>query len=120
ARTAAGRTLSGYGFVVPRIENSELLAATNTSLKWPERTPPDKLAVRCYLGGMGRERIFGLSDQEIIRRVKSELQRMTGLTAEPSYVEVNRWERAMPQYTLGHLDRVEVLQKTMESFPGLY
>ena len=115
-----GKTLNGYGFVVPRIENSDLLAATNTSLKWPQRTPPDKFAVRCYLGGMGREGILGLSDQEIIKRVKGELGRMTGLVADPSYVAVNRWDRAMPQYTLGHLARVEAVQRSLAPFQGLH
>ena len=117
---AVGDALRGYGFVVPRTENSALLAATNTSFKWPARTPPHKLAVRCYLGGMGKEAIFSQSDQEVIRLAKGELRRMTGLSAEPIYAEVNRWERGMPQYTVGHLERMEVLQRTMESFRRLY
>jgi len=120
SRAAVADTLSGYGFVVPRTEGSDLLAATNTSLKWPERTPGDKFAVRCYLGGMGKEGIFVLSDEEVIRRVKGELRRMTGLTADPDYVEVNRWNRAMPQYTLGHLDRMEALQRSLAPYRGLY
>jgi oxygen-dependent protoporphyrinogen oxidase len=117
---AVGGTLTGYGFVVPRVENSALLAATNSSLKWPDRTPPETFAVRCYLGGVGREAIFSHDDPDIVRRVRAELRRMTGLDAEPSYVEVNRWERAMPQYTIGHLDRLRALQEQLSALPGVY
>ena len=45
---------------------------------------------------------------------------MAGITAEPLYVEVNRWERGMPQYTLGHLDRLEQIKAALGSYQGLY
>jgi oxygen-dependent protoporphyrinogen oxidase len=45
---------------------------------------------------------------------------MTGLAGEPTYVEVNRGERAMPQYTLGHLQRLDEIQKSLGPYPGLY
>jgi oxygen-dependent protoporphyrinogen oxidase len=117
---AVSGILTGYGFVVPRVENSALLAATNSSLKWPERTPPEKFAVRCYLGGVGREAVFSHDDREIVRRVKAELRRMTGLDAKPIHAEVNRWEHAMPQYTVGHLDRLKSLQEALSASPGFY
>ena len=44
---------------------------------------------------------------------------MTGVTGEPAYAEVNRWERGMPQYTLGHLDRLETIQRSLDRYPGL-
>ena len=50
---AVGHTLRGFGFVVPRIEGRDLIAATWTSIKWPHRAPPDEVSVRCYLGGVG-------------------------------------------------------------------
>jgi oxygen-dependent protoporphyrinogen oxidase len=115
-----GTSIRGFGFVVPRKEGRDLLAVTYTSLKWPHRAPPDQTAIRCYLGGAGRETILTLSDGELVRRVRDELRRITGLAAEPRYVEVNRWERAMPQYTVGHLDRIEALQRSLAGYRGLY
>lgn len=116
----AGPAVSGFGFVVPRSEGCDLLAATYTSLKWPHRTPPALTAIRCYLGGIGREAILERSDAELVARVREELRTITGLSAEPLHTEVNRWERAMPQYTLGHLDRLASIQRSLAAYRGLY
>ncbi len=114
-----GGEVSGFGFVVPRVERRDLLAATWTSLKWPHRAPASQTLVRCYLGGVGREAILQDDDRALIRRVRDELKSMTGVTGEPAYAEVNRWERGMPQYTLGHLDRLESIQRSLDRYPGL-
>jgi len=114
-----GVDVSGFGFVVPRAEGRDLLAATWTSLKWPHRAPDSQTLVRCYLGGVGREAILQEDDRALIKRVREELRSMTGMTGEPVYAEVNRWERGMPQYTLGHLDRLESIQRSLDRYPGL-
>ncbi len=114
-----GGQIHGFGFVVPRTEGRDLLAATWTSLKWPHRAPASQTLVRCYLGGIGRERILQEDDAALIRRVREELKDMTGVTGEPVYAEVNRWDRGMPQYTLGHLDRLETIQRSLDRYPGL-
>lgn len=117
--SVVGGAVQGFGFVVPRVERRDLIAATWTSLKWPHRAPPDQLLVRCYVGGVGREEILGLDDQALVARVKSELRQICGVTAEPTYVEVNRWTKAMPQYLLGHLDRVEQAETALSRYGGL-
>jgi protoporphyrinogen/coproporphyrinogen III oxidase len=114
-----GVDVSGFGFVVPRVEGRDLLAATWTSLKWPHRAPDSQTLVRCYLGGVGREAILQEDDRALIKRVREELRSMTGVTGEPVYAEVNRWERGMPQYTLGHLDRLDTIQRSLDRYPGL-
>jgi oxygen-dependent protoporphyrinogen oxidase len=110
----------GFGFVVPRVEGRNLIAATWTSLKWAHRAPPDTLLVRCYLGGVGREAIMQADDETIVRTACEELLAVTGLAAPPRYVEVHRWNRAMPQYTLGHLDRLKDIEMALSRFPGLF
>ncbi|HEU4683005.1 MAG TPA: protoporphyrinogen oxidase [Nitrospira sp.] len=114
-----GGRVEGFGFVVPRTEQRDLIAATWTSLKWPHRAPPDRLMVRCYVGGVGREAILGLDDPTLVQRVKAELRMICGVTAEPGYVEVNRWMRAMPQYVLGHLERLEEIERALSRYGGL-
>lgn len=114
-----GPAVSGFGFVVPRIEGRDLLAATWTSLKWPHRAPASQTLVRCYLGGVGREAVLQEDDAALIRRVREELRDIAGVTGGPDYVEVNRWDRGMPQYTLGHLDRLETIQRSLDRYPGL-
>jgi oxygen-dependent protoporphyrinogen oxidase len=118
-RASVTEAAEGFGFVVPRAEGRDLIAATWTSIKWPHRAPPDQLLVRCYVGGVGREAILELDDQALVARVRAELAGMCGVTAEPGFVEVNRWIRAMPQYTLGHLERLNQIEAALSRYGGL-
>lgn len=118
-RAAVSGAAEGFGFVVPRAEGRDLIAATWTSLKWPHRAPTDQLLIRCYVGGVGREAILQLDDQALVARVREELASMCGVTANPGYVEVNRWMKAMPQYTLGHLDRLNQIERALSRYGGL-
>jgi oxygen-dependent protoporphyrinogen oxidase len=111
--------VEGFGFIVPRIEGRNLIAATWTSLKWPYRAPADQVLLRCYVGGVGREGILQVDDGELLAKVRAELSAICGITAEPGYVEVNRWRKAMPQYTVGHLDRLSRLEAALSRYPGL-
>jgi oxygen-dependent protoporphyrinogen oxidase len=118
--TDLGPMVKGFGFVVPRIERRDLLAATWTSLKWSHRGPASHTLVRCYVGGVGREAIVHGDDVSTIRRVRDELQAIAGITHEPVYAEVNRWERGMPQYQVGHLQRLDRINSQLQSYRGLY
>jgi protoporphyrinogen/coproporphyrinogen III oxidase len=118
-RAAVDGAAEGFGFVVPRAEGRDLIAATWTSLKWPHRAPPDQLLARCYVGGVGRETILQLDDQALVARVRDELANLCGVTATPEYVEVNRWMKAMPQYTLGHLERLTQIEAALSRYGGL-
>jgi oxygen-dependent protoporphyrinogen oxidase len=118
-RVSVSGVADGFGFVVPRAEGRDLIAATWTSLKWPHRAPPDQLLVRCYVGGVGRESILQLDDRALVARVREELASMCGMTAEPGYVEVNRWMKAMPQYTMGHLERLSQIEAALSRYGGL-
>jgi oxygen-dependent protoporphyrinogen oxidase len=113
------RAIEGFGFIVPRTEQRHVIAATWTSLKWPYRAPAHQLLVRCYVGGVGREDILQLDDDALTATVREELAAVCGITVEPSYAEVNRWWKAMPQYTLGHLDRLAQLEAAVSRYPGL-
>jgi oxygen-dependent protoporphyrinogen oxidase len=118
-RSSVAGAVEGFGFVVPRVEGRDLLAATWTSLKWPHRAPPGQVLIRCYVGGVGREGILELEDRALIARIRSELAGLCGLTAEPHFVEVNRWIKAMPQYTIGHLDRLKQIEAALSRYGGL-
>jgi len=116
---AVAGAVEGFGFIVPRREGRDLIAATWTSLKWPYRAPADQVLLRCYVGGVGREAILQLDDEQLVSRIRAELSALCGIKAEPSYVEVNRWAEAMPQYTLGHLDRLTQLDAALSRYGGL-
>ncbi len=116
---AVAGAVEGFGFIVPRKEGRDLIAATWTSLKWPHRAPADQVLIRCYVGGVGREAILQLDDDQLAGKVRAELSALCGIHAEPKYLEVNRWWKAMPQYTLGHLDRLTQLDAALSRYGGL-
>ena len=112
--------LRGYGFVVPRIENRGLIAATWSSMKWAGRAPAGQCLIRCYLGGRGREHVLELDDAALTNQACRELEAMAGIHSRPFHVEVYRWHRAMPQYVCGHRDRVRRIRQCVARHPGLY
>ena len=116
---AVAGAVEGFGFIVPRKEARDLIAATWTSLKWPYRAPADQVLVRCYVGGVGREGILQLDDEQLVSKIRAELLDLCGIRPEPVYLEVNRWPKAMPQYTIGHLDRLAQLDAALSRYGGL-
>lgn len=114
------RLVRGYGFVIPRVENRSLIAATWSSMKWAERAPAGQCLVRCYMGGRGREHLLDLDDSELTGRACRELETIAGIQSRPLRVEVYRWPRAMPQYIRGHRERVRRIRERVARQPGLY
>ena len=96
-----------------------MVASTWTSTKWSHRSPSDHALIRCYLGGVGREDIVFRDDQEIIRVVKKELGDILGITVNPVLSRIYRWENAIPQYLVGHLDRLVEIEEGFLQHPGL-
>jgi oxygen-dependent protoporphyrinogen oxidase len=109
----------GFGFLVPRSEGTRMLATTFVHTKFPFRAPDDKALVRCFLGGANDPAVLKFSDEEITAVVRKELQQITGLKAEPWFVKVYRWDRAMAQYTPGHLERIERIGETLKRIQNL-
>jgi protoporphyrinogen/coproporphyrinogen III oxidase len=112
--------LDGYGFVVPRIEGCALLAVTWTSSKWSHRAPDDAVLLRAYLGGAERETVLERGDDGLVSLVRAELREMMGITEAPVLAKVYRWPRAMPQYLVGHLERLTAIDERLARWPGLF
>jgi oxygen-dependent protoporphyrinogen oxidase len=106
----------GTGFVVPRGE-APMTAATFVSRKWPDERFADRAVVRCYVGGAGDEELLDASDEEIVGACHRHLSAVLDLPG-PSASRVHRWWRAMPQYELGHLDRVRGIREALP--PGIF
>lgn len=109
----------GFGFLVPRSEGTRMLAGTYVHTKFPFRAPDDKALVRCFLGGAKDQGILQKSDEEVLSIVRSELKQITGLSAEPWFVKIYRWDRAMAQYTPGHLERIARIGETLSNIRTL-
>ena len=111
--------LDGFGFVVPRTEGKALLAATFSSVKYPGRAPEGHVLIRGFLGGMLNADILSEDDGTLVARARGELREALGITAEPVLTRLHRWPASMPQYRVGHLARVETIERLAAALPGL-
>jgi oxygen-dependent protoporphyrinogen oxidase len=109
----------GFGFLVPHSEGKRMLAATFVHNKFPHRAPEDRALIRCFLGGTRDEAVLQLPDDEILTIVRAELRQIVGLIAEPLFTRVYRWEGAMAQYVVGHLERLQRIEGVLKQWPGL-
>lgn len=118
-RAAISHPLNGFGFVVPFIEKRSLLACTFSSVKFAGRAPDDHVLLRAFAGGALQPEIFALDEVELSKRVESDLRELLGIREDPRFIEVAKWERSMPQYEVGHLDRVSEIEKLATELPRL-
>jgi oxygen-dependent protoporphyrinogen oxidase len=112
--------LDGFGFLVGKREGRRIMAATWTSTKFSHRAPADAALIRSFVGGADREELVRADDTALIQLVREELGAILGITTAPLLTRVYRWERANPQYLVGHLDRVEAMEQLLAPYPGLF
>jgi oxygen-dependent protoporphyrinogen oxidase len=115
----ASRLPQGTGFVVPEGE-ATTTACTWISRKWPRREFSDRAVLRCFVGRAGAEEALKLSDRELTATVTREVETATPLGVEPSASRVVRWDRSMPQYEVGHLERVARIEEALAKVPGVF
>lgn len=112
--------LNGFGFVVPKTEGRRIMAATWTSVKFDYRAPDDSVLIRCFVGGAKNAEFVLLDDDAMIKMVRVELKDIMGIDAEPVLTRVFRWMNSMPQYTVGHEERVVAIEEAAARHPGFY
>ncbi|HEY5594724.1 MAG TPA: protoporphyrinogen oxidase [Nitrospiria bacterium] len=112
--------LNGFGFVVPRREGRSIMACTWTSTKFPHRAPDDRVLLRCFVGGAGREDLVNRPETDLVNHVRDDLRAIMKITEEPVLSRVYRWEKANPQYPVGHLDRLAGMDDRLTRLPGLF
>jgi protoporphyrinogen/coproporphyrinogen III oxidase len=118
-RSDIDHPLDGFGFVVPFIEKRSLIACTFSSVKFSGRAPEEHVLLRAFAGGALQPEIFALDEPEMAVRVEADLRQLLGIKGKPLFTEVAKWERSMPQYEVGHLDRVQEIESAVSEFPGL-
>ncbi|MEX2461256.1 MAG: protoporphyrinogen oxidase [Paenibacillaceae bacterium] len=110
-----GHDLDGSGFLVPRNEGRFITACTWTSAKWKHTAPAEKVLLRCYIGRSGAEDWMALSNEEIVKRVRTDLQEILGIRDEPAFYEVTRLLHSMPQYPVGHLQTIQAARNQLNT-----
>jgi protoporphyrinogen/coproporphyrinogen III oxidase len=100
------------GFIAPR-GRLPMTAATVISRKWPDEALGGRAVLRCFIGAAGAEEDLAKSDDDLLAGAADALAHIYGLPARPEAAEVVRWPRAMPQYAVGHLDRVAAIEAAL-------
>jgi len=112
--------LGWHGILSPRIEKQPVTGVSLVSSKWPDRAAEDTVLLRAFVGGPHNRDVLERSDDDLVETVRGGLSRLLGMAKEatPLFSRVYRWDRGMPQYTLGHLDRVEEIETRMAGIDG--
>jgi oxygen-dependent protoporphyrinogen oxidase len=118
-RTDIPHALDGFGFVVPQVEGRPIIACTFSSVKYPGRAPAGHELLRVFLGGALNEGVLDAPDDRLVATARGQLGELLGITAEPLLVRVSRYTKAMPQYHVGHLARVEAIEQCLRHHEGL-
>jgi oxygen-dependent protoporphyrinogen oxidase len=118
-RSQIGHTLDGFGFVVPQTENLKIIAGSFASLKYPGRAPTNDVLIRVFIGGALQPELLNLPDAELRRIALDELAQLLQITGLPITMDIARWPRSMPQYHVGHLERIARIEQLAAAYPTL-
>jgi oxygen-dependent protoporphyrinogen oxidase len=119
-RTDVAHPLHGMGFVVPASEQRTLMACSFLSVKFPGRAPHDRVLLRAFVGGVLQPAQYDLTDDAMQHAVLQDLRELLGISGVPLYGRVSRHPHSMPQYQVGHVQRVAHLEALASQVPGLF
>jgi oxygen-dependent protoporphyrinogen oxidase len=120
----------GFGFLGPPAEGpagtqlldekSSLLACTFVDQKFPYRAPAGARVMRAFFGGTSADALAGVSDEKVAGAALEQLRGILGPMPDPAHTVVRRWPRSLPQYEVGHLERMAQLDELVARVPGLH
>jgi oxygen-dependent protoporphyrinogen oxidase len=110
----------GFGFIAPQRLRRDLLGVQWCSATYPDRAPPGLVLWRALCGGWNRPEIVDWPEEKLVAAVRAELRVAQGVAANPVFVEIVRWDKAIPQYLLGHPERVAAIEARAAKYPGLF
>lgn len=122
-QAARMRVPRGFGFIVPQAQSQDelrLLACTFVDQKFPGRVPEGAVLLRAFFGGAAAEALLAEPDGALMERARLQLARVLGPLPPCTLTVVRRWPASMPQYGVGHLDRMAELEGMLTAFPGLH
>jgi len=119
ARSELKSDFRGYGIIYPHVDEGQVIALSFSSNKFGKRCDDEHVLIRCFIGGAMQSELVDLKDEELIEIATSQLNRSIGFSGETVFSDVFRWKQCMPQYHLGHLDRVKQIEEQVQRHPGL-
>ncbi len=118
-REQISNPLDSFGFVVPSVEGRQIVAASFPSVKFPGRIPEDKVVIRVFLGGAIQPELIDLPDDQLQAVATGELDALLGIRGKPLLVDIARWDAKMPQYHVGHVQRINEVDRLVAAHQGL-
>ncbi len=118
-REDVGHDLAGFGFLVPKKERRRILGSLFSSSMFEGRAPAGHVLLTTFVGGLRNPEMTTLADGELTGAVEGELAALVG-AGKPLWHEIVRWTHAIPQYTIGHLERIAAVDRAAAAFPGLF
>lgn len=109
-----------YGFLIPYRERRKILGTLFDSSIFPNRAPEGYVLLRSMIGGRRSPELALMPDEKLIDMALSELKLLLNIKGEPEFLKIFRWERAIPQYELGHEEKLNRIEHILSKFPGLY
>lgn len=110
----------GFGYIAPQNTRRDVLGVQWCSSIFPDRAPPNCVLWRALCGGVHRAEMVDWDDHSLVRAVHAEMKLAMGVTGDPVFVRVVRWPAAIPQYVVGHLDRLARIDAAAAQHPGLF
>lgn len=110
SREKVAHRLDGFGILCPTVENRKILGVIFSSSLFPERSPDGKVLLTVFVGGMTAQKLAHAFDEDLERIVLGELKDLLGTVGKPDFFRIQRWERAIPQYVLGHGERIRSIR----------
>ncbi|MCG8608132.1 protoporphyrinogen oxidase [bacterium] len=118
--SVACRSLDGFGFLVPQVEDRKILGAIWSSTIFPNRAPEGGIALTTFVGGMRQPELAEQDEEQLSAMVQDELSELLDLQGTPDIVAVKKWHRAIPQYELGHQKRLDAVHEFESQHPGIF
>jgi len=119
-RADIAHSLAGFGFLVPKKERRQILGALFSSSMFEGRAPAGTVLLTSFIGGRRNPALPAKPDAELAAIVHGELQALAGARGEPLWMKVTRWTHAIPQYNLGHRERLRPAEEAERALPGLF
>jgi oxygen-dependent protoporphyrinogen oxidase len=114
-----GTSLNGFGFLAVPGEGLNILGCVYTSSLFKERAPQGRALLTCVVGGARNPSVSTLTDSEVAALIDADLRKVLKISGEANVVAVTRYERSIPQYNIGHAERIRRIEDILEEIPGL-
>jgi len=115
-----GHSLDGFGFLVPRSSGLRVLGTVWNSSLFPGRASEGHALLTSFVGGATDPSAASLPAEALTSLVHREISPILSIAADPVFSNVTVWPRALPQYNLGHSDRLAAVAKLLRNYPGIW